>query len=169
MPETTSTTPVTSATSSPSIAPHHWLGLCLVTESNRPSEWPYIAWVVRNRLDSHRFRHTYEAVILQPSQFSAFNKWTASPSSVDPLLVFRHMVRGYTWVEQIFHAGDIALQVINADRKTSAPFPITVCHYWSPVSMRPLGRKPTWADSAKRLFTPDGIDPNRFIFADGVA
>lgn len=152
----------------PLVAPHHWLGLCLVTESNRPSEWPYIAWVVRNRLDSHRFRHTYESIILQPYQFSAFNKWTTGTGIADPLTVFNNMVRGYSWVERIFHATDTALNVIQADRSKDAPFPITVCHYWSPVSMRPPGRKPAWADDAKRLFTPEGIDPNRFVFADGV-
>lgn len=156
-----------STLSSSLIASHHWVGLCLVTESNRPEEWPYIAWVIRNRLDSHRFRHTYETVILQPSQFSAFNKWTVGAANINPLTIFRQMVRGYTWVERIFQASDVALSVIRADRK-DAPFPMTVCHYWSPVSMRPPGRKPPWASSAKRLFTPEGIEPERFVFADGV-
>lgn len=151
---------------------HHWLGLCLITESNRPEEWPYIAWVIRNRVESGRFRHTYESVILQPKQFSAFNKYTGSGateySKFSPVQIFRDKARGYAYIELLFHAVDVAKEIISLPRKES-PFPITVCHYYSPVSMIPRGSRPAWAASAKRLFTPKGIDPDRFIFADGVA
>lgn len=149
-------------------APHHWVGLCLVTESNLMHEWGYIAWVIRNRVDSGRFKHSYEQVILQPWQFSAFNKWTTMKDKADPMTVFRLMSRGYYWSERLFHAVDVAREVIHADRDMEAPFSINVCHYWSPVSMRPPGSAPKWKDDAKRLFTPEGVDPNRFVFAEGV-
>lgn len=154
------------------VAPHHWLGLCLLTESNNPVEWPYIAWVIRNRVDSGRFRHTYESVILQPMQFSAFNKYTKQDSNIgyagfSPVQVFRDKARGYTYIESLFHAVDLAKEIISLPR-AEAPFPITACHYWSPISMVPRGKKPAWASAAKRLFTPKEIDPNRFVFADGV-
>lgn len=153
-----------------SVAPHHWLGLCLLTESNIEKEWFYIAWVIRNRVESGRFRHTYEATILQPMQFSAFNKYTnGTPNygKLTPVQIFRDKARGYTHIEALFHAVDLAKDILSLPR-TEAPFPITVCHYWSPVSMVPRGKKPAWASAAKRLFTPKEIDPNRFIFADGV-
>lgn len=154
------------------VASHHWLGLCLLTESNRPEEWPYVAWTIRNRVESGRFRHTYESVILQPMQFSAFNKYTKTDSKIgysgfSPVQIFRDKARGYTYIEALFHAVDLAEYVISQPR-SEAPFPITVCHYWSPVSMVPRGSAPNWAKSAKKLFTPVGIDPQRFVFAEGV-
>lgn len=152
--------------STPSLhpAPHHWVGLCCITESNQPHEWPYIAWVIRNRLDSGKYKHSYEQVVLQSYQFSAFNKWIGQP---DPLVVFRMVARGYHWIEYLFHACDAAKMVIEAPR-SSEPFPITVRHYYSPRSMRPLGSKPAWEKEASRLFTPEGVSPERFIFADNV-
>lgn len=151
-------------------ASHHWLGLCILTESNDPKEWPYIAWVIRNRVESGRFKHTYEAVILQPMQFSAFNKYTSGDSnyrSFSPVQIFRDKARGFSFIEYLFHAVDIAERIISAPR-SEAPFPATVCHYYSPGSMIPRGSKPKWAYSARKLFTPERIDPDRFVFADGV-
>lgn len=142
---------------------HHWVGLCCLTESNRPYEWPYIAWVIRNRLDSGKYKHTYEQVVLQPSQFSAFNKWQGT----EPLTIFQRVSRGYHSIELLFHAVDIARKVIESG-DNDRPFPITVRHYYSPISMRPLGRKPPWYEQAKKVFTPEGLDPERFVFADGV-
>lgn len=148
-------------------ASHHWVGLCCLTESNRPYEWPYIAWVIRNRLDSGKYKHTYEQVVLQPSQFSAFNKW----QETEPLTIFQLVARGYHSIELLFHAVDIAAKVIYTppdSASASRPFPTTVRHYFSPISMRPLGSKPSWYGQAKRVFTPEGLDPERFVFADGV-
>lgn len=54
-----------------------WLALCLVTESNRPKEWPYIAQVIENRRKTGRWGDTYRSVILAPKQFSAFNSYIA--------------------------------------------------------------------------------------------
>lgn len=138
-----------------------WLALCLVTESNRPEEWPAIAQVIENRRGDRRWGNTYRAVILAVKQFSAFNDvsrarpsreiWRAVAKDQDTLLLLHaaeYIGKGFDhWTNDITRA---------------------TLHYYSPVSMKPPGSKPPWAAQAKRLYTPPGIDPERFVFAEGV-
>lgn len=51
-----------------------WVARLLVSESPRPAEWPAIGGVARNRVKSGRFPDYYKSVVLQPRQFSAFNR-----------------------------------------------------------------------------------------------
>lgn len=157
------------------IREHEWLGLCLYTEADREEEWPFIAAVIYRRMQSRRYPSTARGVVLQRAQFSYFNPWTAKgepPENADmevwrgvekarrakgdPLL----LIRACVFAARASVAPDIhlPLEVITPD----------VLHYYSPVSMRPKGSRPKWAASARRLFTPDGIDPERFVFAAGV-
>lgn len=54
-----------------------WLARAIFSESKRLDEQALVAWVVRNRVDtSYRGKRSYQSVILDPHQFSAF-----SPSS----------------------------------------------------------------------------------------
>lgn len=141
-----------------------WLALCLCTETDRPAEWPYIAQVINNRVDSGRWGNTLREVILSPMQFSAFNSVSRQLSTMS-----------YTdaWLKVAGGLGISRLQLMHAARSDWEPLwtPITpaTTHYYSPVSMVPPGRKPAWAASASRLYTPDGVDPQRFVFAEGVA
>jgi hypothetical protein len=146
--------------------PSAWIGLCLVTESNYPFEWPAVAAVIRNRIDSRRFPSTAGEVVLQPKQFSAFNPFTPA----EPTFA--------TWERVIYSMSDARRAQVKDAIPCAAwvlslpvwrlPFAPTVCHYYSPVSMIPKWSEPKWAKQAKRLFTPSGIDPKRFVFADGV-
>lgn len=140
-----------------------WLALCICTESNRPEEWPYIAQVIENRRRTGRWGSTLRSVILAPMQFSAFNWSTKAPQ--DPHLgtaaMFGAMARRQNPL-LLMHAarGDWSGPWAGISKET--------LHYYSPVSMKPVGSKPAWAAQAKRLYTPTGVDPNRFIFAEGV-
>lgn len=51
-----------------------WLARLLVSETDRPAEWPAIGSVVRNRVKSPRYPDWYHKVVLQDRQFSAFNR-----------------------------------------------------------------------------------------------
>lgn len=141
-----------------------WLALCLCTESNHPEEWPYIAQVIENRLKSGRWGKTLRDVILAPMQFSAFNPFTGKPP--DPHLGSAAMFAAMARRED-------TLMLMRASRGEWfgpwAGITPSTTHYYSPVSMVPTGRKPAWAASASRLYTPDGVDPQRFVFAEGVA
>lgn len=138
-----------------------WLALCLVTESNRPEEWPAIAQVIENRLKTGRWGKTLRDVVLAPMQFSAFNRYMPPDPRRGTPGMFRTMARS-----------EDALLLMHAARGDwSGPWAgITkeTLHYYSPVSMKPPGSKPAWAAQAKRVYTPPGIDPERFVFAEGV-
>jgi hypothetical protein len=146
--------------------PHHWLALCLVTESNRPPEWPYIAQVIANRASSKRYPNSLRDVIRQPMQFSAFNETI----KLADLQAFRGVFERHVkpvGVVHYSHALDWAVDWVGA-LVISEAITLSTLHYWSPVSMRPRGSRPAWAKTAKRLYTPEGVDPDRFVFAEEV-
>lgn len=143
-----------------------WLALCLVTESNRPQEWPYIAQVVENRRKTGRWGGTYKSVVTARMQFSAFNDRAATDNGFglmadteEPLLLMHAAVRVYEEASEVTSGGNLDFSLVIS--------PATL-HYYSPISMKPPGSKPAWAASAKRLYTPKGVDPERFVFAEGV-
>jgi len=150
----------------------HWLALCLCTESNRRKEWPLIAQMIQNRVRSKRYPDTFVDVILQRSQFSAFNRWTGIDLvEVASPWTFRQVFKGVK-VDALLlaHAIDHAALMIEADanghRISDLITPQTL-HYYSPVSM-PGGKEPSWAMTASRIYCPAGFDPNRFRFCEGV-
>lgn len=155
---------------------HHLLALCLCTESNRRKEWPLIAQVIQNRVRSPRYPDTFPDVILQRSQFSAFNVATskgfdASVQDTWPW-VFRQVVKSakvdaLLLAYAIDHASQMIAYDENDQRLSDLITPQTF-HYWSPVSMKPAGRAPAWAPQAYRIYTPEGFDPERFRFAENV-
>ena len=51
-----------------------WLARCVLSESNRADEQRYVAWVVRNRVETGYRGTSYREVVLEPYQFSAFNE-----------------------------------------------------------------------------------------------
>lgn len=162
-----------------------WAGLCALTETNRVEEQECVLWVIRNRVESPRFPNTYEGVILQPKQFSAFNPYTTGavrshwPPEMRQAYAERVFddVSGYR-CRLLLASVHLAEKVLNLPRhpprqeETLEPdngLSSDVLHYYSPVSMEPPGSAPAWAKSAKRLFTPAGINPRRFVFAEGVS
>lgn len=148
-----------------------WLGLVIRSESDQPHEWWPIGWSIRNRVLSARYPNLYESVVLSKKQFSYFNQFEGL---ADDGKIYEAALKGYAgdnsgWNENdLIQAEECAKEIIASPRH-KAPFGVDVMHYWSPISMKPLGSKPAWSPSAKRLVYPSGIDPLRFIFAAGVA
>lgn len=146
-----------------------WLALCLVTESNRPAEWPYIAQVIENRRKTGRWGDTYRSVVLAPMQFSAFNPWTKRHSAENfPDLHVYAMVAANESTLLLMRAATFVAENSNPQDSFSLVISPTTLHYFSPVSMKPPGSQPPWAANASRLYTPRGADPERFVFAEGV-
>lgn len=165
---------------------HHWLALCLCTESNRRAEWPLIGAVIQNRVRSPRFHDTFPEVILQRAQFSAFNFWTARLQvhlEANRATIFdavaKKVASSTGGAVLLAYAIDHAAKMIEADvdghRISDLITPATL-HYWSPVSLDPKTthrdaegfRAPYWWKQATRVYTPEGFDPERFRFAENV-
>ena len=139
-----------------------WLARCIYSETKRAEEQELVAWVIRNRVETeYRGEDTYEDVVLDPYQFSAFNPGnpkrrlytSLTPSSDSPAFV-----QALEVAHGVYHAPSAA-----------RPFPERTRHFYSERSMVG-GAKPNWAHGHTPVqptsFRPD---PRRFRFYSGVA
>jgi hypothetical protein len=129
----------------------------VVSETNRPEEMTYIAWVVRHRYKAGwRGASSYRDVARDPWQFTGL-----SPASSrqdlhlgPPERLAAHY--GPLWDEAVA----TSLRVLLAPRG-SGPFDgRRVFHFYSPGSMG--GHYPSWITEKRPVRT--SIDPNRFTF-----
>ena len=130
-----------------------WMARAIYSETNDSSEQVLVAQVIRNRVDSsYNGKTTYKDVILDPYQFSAFNpdyrlRWKVM-----------NMSQTDTNDDSFMRAFEIAVRTRMLD---STNFQAT--HFYSPVSMEPPFRKPTFANHYPRV-RADHIDDTRFRF-----
>lgn len=153
-----------------SIPDPSWLALCLLTETNKGHEAPFVAQVVLNRLRSRSYPNTLEDVILQPWQFSAFNKWTTGEEPSSPEDAFHEVYDRSAKLAQ--RHWQLFLECSEAMLSLPEECPILppkTLNYWSPVSMVPKGSLPRrWNWSILRCFEVPGIDVRRFVWAETV-
>ena len=154
------------------ITPAQWMGLCGRTESDLPQAWPYIMWVVRNRVESKRILFgvtpekiaagiAYESVILHPDQFSAFNGVTGSPNEIYQKVKARHL--------HLLAAAEACAEWVLATPMSGSPVSSRTYYFWAPQSMKPPGRLPPWNWSILRRFCPTPlIDPQHLTMAEEI-
>ena len=135
-----------------------WLARAIYSETKLPHEQELVAWVVRNRVETgYRGRTSYEDVILDPYQFSAFNPGSSKRSFYMSLTP---EVQLPAWQQALW----IAHYVRHAD-PVYRPFSIETRHFYSERSMD--GRRhPYWAN--RHQFVTPGwdyqINERRFRF-----
>jgi hypothetical protein len=139
-----------------------WLARCIYSETKKGHEQELVAWVVRNRVETeYRGQNTYEGVVLDPYQFSAFNPGNPKRrlySSLSPLSDSPSFVQALEIAHKVYHA-----------RPSERPFSRKTRHFYSERSMVG-GRAPNWS-AGERPVRPTGftVDPRRFRFYSGVA
>jgi len=133
-----------------------WLARVIYSETKRPYEQELVAWVVRNRVETkYRGAHTYKQVVLDPWQFSAFNRNNSKRRHYGNL-DFNSRARGW---QTAIH---IAYDVLHAPAY-ERPFTVKTRHFYSEISM--VGRRaPTWARGKRPVSLDREIDPRRFRF-----
>lgn len=140
-----------------------WLARCIYSETKIPHEQELVAWVVRNRVETeYRGRATYEGVVLDPYQFSAFN-----PGS--PKRSFYMNLTPETQLPGWQQALTIAHYVRRAD-PAYRPFSIKTRHFFSEVSM-PNNQFPYWVQQREHV-SPGWnytVDARRFRFYEKVS
>jgi len=140
-----------------------WLGLLLRSESELPHEWPALAWVVRNRVESNgRYPSTYQSAILQSRQFSAFNIAIGLP----PTAAYEKVKATYAgdqtgWPDNDLTMAESCAKALLAAFRWQAPFSQRVFTFWAPAAMKPAGSDPPWATDY-RVFTLPGIPRWKF-------
>jgi len=138
-----------------------WLARALYSETNRKIEMRYVAWVIRNRVEvEFNGRYKYKDVILDPKQFSAFNRGRSTRYKYMNLEVkdIKDPVTGARW----FHALEVANHVIDAS-PIRRPFPKNTLYFYSEISMPEYKPHPEWRNKYVRVYV-DGINPYRFRF-----
>lgn len=133
-----------------------WLARAIYSETKRPDEQELVAWVVRNRVETnYRGATTYKEVVLDPWQFSAFNR--NSPKRNHYMRLNEHS-RARGWATAVA----IAYDVIHAPAY-ERPFSIKTRHFYSERSM--VGRRhPDWARGQRPVALDRPVDPRRFRF-----
>ncbi len=140
-----------------------WLARAIYSETKQVHEQELVAWVIRNRVETgYRDKHTYEGVVLDPYQFSAFNPGSpkrAFYSSLTPT----DSLPGWQRALRIAH------YVRHAD-PSQRPFSIETRHFYSERSM--VGRPhPHWAND-RQLVRPNWtyrVDQRRFRFYEAIS
>jgi len=118
-----------------------WLARVIYSETKRPEEQELVAWVVRNRMETqYRGRTTYQDVVLDPWQFSAFNRNAPKRAHYSNLTVDCEPAG---WQRAI----EIANAVVHAPAE-ARPFGPETRHFYSEISM--VGRShPAWANGKR--------------------
>ena len=138
-----------------------WLARAIYSETKRPHEQELVAWVLRNRMETgYRGKTTYRSVVLDPWQFSAFNRNSPKRAHYSSLDETSKAAGFQTAIE-------IAERVATASA-TDRPFAETTRHFYSERSMVG-GRKPAWAYNQQPVALDRDVDPRRFRFYADVA
>lgn len=131
----------------------------LVSETSRPSEMPYIAWVVRHRFKTgYGGATSYRDVVRQPWQFTGLSRASSRQElHLGPARALRRHY-GDRWIA----AKEIAIDTL-LSRRGSGPFGgRRVLHFYSPRSMPE--RYPSWI--ARMRPVASSLDSHRFTFLD---
>lgn len=139
-----------------------WLARGIFSESKQPHEQALVAWVIRNRVETqYRRKQSYQDVILDPYQFSAFNQ-----NSIKRAFYVGLDTHSLTpgWQRALSIAYHV--RMVSDDYR---PFAESVRHFYSERSLQD-GAMPEWAIGLEPILpqTPFSIDERRFRFFDGV-
>ena len=140
-----------------------WLARAVYSETKRPEEMELVAWTIRNRVEtSYRGKGSYESVVLDPWQFSAFNHNSPKRSYFTKLSPQSNAEK---WQDALTIA-----HVVKHAPASLRPFSKQTRHYYSERSM--VGRKqPAWAVGEQPITPnrPFEVEAKRFRFYENVA
>lgn len=140
-----------------------WLARAIFSETKRADEQMLVAWVIRNRVDTgFRGKRTYQSVVLDPFQFSAFRFGSDDRAYYESLT---HASRVLGWQRALQIAYNI--RHLNDDYR---PFSPETRHFYSERSMVDRGQ-PAWigAESPLDMTSVMEIDQRRFRFYEGIS
>jgi len=133
-----------------------WFARAIYSESEFTEEQYYIAWAVRNRVESHMYPDTYKEVVLQPHQFSGLNDydyWYDVNISRD------YDLGDHVWESALVVATEV-YSAPDSERLLSAD----TMHFYSPVA----ADAPKWTAGKSPVETLYGRRGIRFAFYAGV-
>lgn len=133
-----------------------WFARAIYSESSFTEEQYYIAWAIRNRVESPYYPDTYEEVVLQPHQFSGLNEYDAW---YEVNISRDYGIGDHVWESALQVAHEV-YAAPNAERLLSED----TMHFYSPVAVS----APKWAVGHTPVETLHGKRGVRFAFYAGV-
>lgn len=134
-----------------------WMARVLYSETKLPEEMPYIAWVLRNRVelghrawDSEAGKNTYKGAALAKSQFSGMHPHLDRHATTN--LSMNYQSTGYAWEQAL----KIAEQVYYSDGSDRV-LGQNVIYFYSPIAISP----PDWAYRVTKVHE---FESRRFAF-----
>jgi len=140
-----------------------WLARAIYSETKRPNEQILVAWVIRNRVETgFRGKRSYQSVVLDPFQFSAF-RFGSDNRTFYESLDHGSRISGWQQALQIAHN----IRHVNDNYR---PFSPETRHFYSERSMLDRGQ-PAWigGESALDITSVMEIDQHRFRFYEGIS
>jgi len=133
-----------------------WFARAVYSESQFTKEQHYIAWAIRNRVESKYYPETYEGVVLQPKQFSGLNSYDKRYEI--------NISRDYGVGDEVWESAlAVATEIYHADGSERL-LPVNAMHFYSPVVIAPP--EWTWGHApVAQLYGKHGV---RFAFYAGV-
>jgi len=117
----------------------------LFSEKKRMSDYEYNAWVIRNRVEDADYPGTVKGVVLQESQFSAFNDYSK-----------RRHLKSLSYPEtrdtDFRRAYRMARYVLSAPERSN-PLPLVTHFYHKNTLQQKYGKSaPQWANDGKLVY-----------------
>jgi hypothetical protein len=138
-----------------------WLARVILSETERPHEQELVAWIVRNRVETkYRGSDSYQEVVLDPWQFSAFNEGDPKRGY---FMSLTEASQELGWQKAL----EIATRVAKADGDVR-PFNKETRHFYSEQSMVG-GRAPKWAKNQQPVKLAQHVEAKRFRFYAGIS
>jgi len=141
-----------------------WLARVIFSETKRASEQAVVAWVVRNRVDTrYRGKRSYQSVVLDPYQFSAFRPGEEKGVYYAGLTQYSR-VPGWQTALKIAHA-------VKTTEDIHRPFSSKTRHFYSQRSMSGTAA-PSWARGIVPVeieYSSIEIDERRFRFYEDIS
>ena len=137
-----------------------WLARAVRSETDRSTqgEMVKVACVIRNRATTnYRGADTYKEVVLDPDQFSGFNK---NDPNYKRNVALDYSDSGTVWKDALRTA-----ELVYKDGHLVCDFPETVRHFYSPVSAQ---NTPEWAKGKEPVLTIKDKTSTRFAFYSNV-
>ena len=127
-----------------------WIARAIYSETDRRNEKELVAWVIRNRFEfGYGGAESYKDVVLQPRQFSAFNRnrsFRFFYSTLGWSDNFENPDRTRRWKTAL----EIAAKVRFADAE-KRPFDPKTFYFYSEVSMPAYKKHPSWASMYEQV------------------
>lgn len=142
-----------------------WLARVIYSETKQPHEQRLVAWVVRNRVESHfRGKDTYREVALDSKQFSAFNRG----NGLREYYITKNTsdLRSSERKDEAWARALVIADKVRRAPAISRPFSRYTFYFYSQVSMPSWKPHPEWKPLFDRVDSRsmERVDPMRFRF-----